>query len=197
EDWRERYVGWFGALSCAERKRLSVLRMQGASPAQPPFDADERNSALRRILYFDQSSWLPDNLLERADRMTMAASLEARVPFLDHELARFVSGLPDAYRVRGTRGKWLLREAMRRVLPERILTRPKVGFRVPVNAWFRGGMREFLLDHLEGAGSATRKYYDPGQLRRLLAEHIGGRQNHEKLLWSLLNLELWHRRYAG
>jgi asparagine synthase (glutamine-hydrolysing) len=197
EDWRERYVHWFGALGPAARERLSVLRVNGGPHGDPAqFDVGPGNSALRRILYFDQSSWLPDNLLERADRMTMAASLEARVPFLDHELARFVSSLPDAYRVRGLRGKWLLREAMRRVLPERILTRPKVGFRVPVNAWFRGGMRDFLRDHLLGTDSATRQYYDARQLRRVLDEHIGGRQNHEKLLWSLLNLELWHRRYA-
>src|SRR6185369_3826958 len=169
EDWRERYVGWFGALSCAERKRLSVLRMQGASPAQPPFDADERNSTLRRILYFDQTSWLPDNLLERADRMTMAASIEARVPFLDHELAAFVSSLPDRFRIRGRCTKWILRAAAAHLLPERILKRPKVGFRVPVNKWFRGPMRDFLMSHLQGASSMTRAYFDPKVLDKIIA----------------------------
>ena len=198
EDWRERSVRWFGALDPAARARLSVLRPAGGAHRDPPqFDVEPGTSALRRILYFDQTSWLPDNLLERGDRMTMAASIEARVPFLDHELARYVSSLPDRYRVRGTRGKWLLRAAMRRLLPERILTRAKVGFRVPVHEWFRGGMREFLLDHLEGPGSATRAYYEPRALRGVLDEHLAGRHNHEKLLWSLLNLELWHRRYAA
>jgi asparagine synthase (glutamine-hydrolysing) len=196
-DWRERYVRWFGALDARERERLSVLRMNGIARRDlPQFDVEPGNSALRRILYFDQASWLPDNLLERGDRMTMAASIEARVPFLDHELAAFVSELPDDYRVRGLRGKWVLREAARRLLPERILTRPKIGFRVPVNEWFRGAMRELLLDHLDAAGSLTRCYYDARALRRVLAEHLAGRHNHEKLLWSLLNLEIWHRRYA-
>jgi asparagine synthase (glutamine-hydrolysing) len=197
EDWRERYARWFGALSTREREGLSVLRLNGTPAAGvPPFDADPRSSALRRILYFDQVSWLPDNLLERADRMTMAASIEARVPFLDHELAEYVSSLPDDFRVRGLKGKWVLREACRRILPARILKRPKVGFRVPVNEWFRGSMRDYLRDHLQGASSITRRYFDGPVLDRVISDHLQRRQNHEKLLWSLLNLEIWHRRYA-
>ncbi|MGE5468266.1 MAG: asparagine synthase (glutamine-hydrolyzing) [Ignavibacteria bacterium] len=197
EDWRERYVRWFGALSRHERDGLSVLRLDGAPPPDlPPFDADDDNSALRRMLYFDQTSWLPDNLLERGDRMTMAASIEARVPFLDHVLAEFVSTLPDEFRVRGLATKWILRAAAREVLPREILERPKVGFRVPVNRWFQEGLRDFLLDHLRGGDSLTRGYFDARALDRVLAEHLAGRQNHEKLLWSLLNLEIWHRQYA-
>src|SRR6266853_1469363 len=135
----------------------SPMRLNGTSfTGAPPFDADSRSSALRRILYFDQTSWLPDNLLERGDRMTMAASIEARVPFLDHELAAFVSSLPDRYRIRGLQSKWVLREAGKQLIPERILTRPKVGFRVPVNQWFRGEMRGYLLDHLQSGTSITR-----------------------------------------
>jgi asparagine synthase (glutamine-hydrolysing) len=197
EDWRERYVRWFGALDRSERDRLSILRLNGVRvPDAPPFDSDPSSSALRRILYFDQASWLPDNLLERGDRMTMAASIEARVPFLDHELAAFVSSLPDRYRVRGLRSKWILREAGRSLLPQRILTRPKVGFRVPVNEWFRGEMRDYLVDHLQSASAIIRAYFDTPALDQVLAEHLSGRQNHEKLLWSLLNLEIWHRQYA-
>jgi asparagine synthase (glutamine-hydrolysing) len=197
EDWRERYVRWFGALSRPERERLSVLRLNGAHHADtPPFDADPDNSTLRRMLYFDQTSWLPDNLLERGDRMTMAASIESRVPFLDHVLAEFVSSLPDEYRVRGLSTKWILRAAARQIIPAEIRKRPKVGFRVPVNRWFRAGMRDFLLDHLRGGDSLTRGYYDAHALDRVIAEHLGGRQNHEKLLWSLLNLEIWQRQHA-
>ncbi|HEX5393763.1 MAG TPA: asparagine synthase (glutamine-hydrolyzing), partial [Rhodocyclaceae bacterium] len=204
DDRCERYVRWFGALSNDERRRLARLPINGyayAPPlglgnAAPPFDSAEDNSRLRRLLYFDQTSWLPDNLLERGDRMSMAASIEARVPFLDHELGAYVSSLPDRYRVRGLRTKWLLRQAGQRILPKAILTRPKVGFRVPVNEWFRGELRGFLLDHLKGTRSITRDYYEPSVLDRLLAEHMEGRHNHEKLLWTLLNLEIWHRQYA-
>jgi len=192
-DPRERLPRWFGALAPAERAALVALAPPGPRPAGFPFTSSASVTALRRVLYFDQTSWLPDNLLERGDRMTMAASIEARMPFMDQYLAAFVSTLPDRYLVRGTRTKWILREAMARVLPRRILERPKVGFRVPVAEWFRGPMREFLCDHLTGPGALTRAYYHPAALARTLDEHLTGRHNHEKLLWSLLNLELWHR----
>ncbi|HXF80992.1 MAG TPA: asparagine synthase (glutamine-hydrolyzing) [Usitatibacter sp.] len=198
EDWRERYVRWFGALDHRERDKLSVLRMNGkvVETDVPPFDASPDSTMLRRILYFDQTSWLPDNLLERGDRMTMAASIESRVPFLDHELAGFVSTLPDNCRVKGLKTKWILREAGRSLIPDAILERKKVGFRVPVNQWFQGPLKEYLCDHLKGSESKTRAYYDPQVLDRMLDDHLDGRQNHEKLLWALLNLEIWHRQYA-
>ena len=198
EDWPERYARWFGACSNDERESLTRLRVNGHAfgGAVPPFDGDPRASRLRRILYADQTSWLPDNLLERGDRMTMAASIESRVPFLDHELAAFVSRLPDRCRVNGFTTKWVLRRAAASLIPKAILERPKVGFRVPVNRWFQGPMREFVQDHLCGPRSHTRGYYDPKVLDRTLDEHVRGRQNHEKLIWALLNLEIWHRQYA-
>jgi asparagine synthase (glutamine-hydrolysing) len=159
----------------------------------PPFDGDPRASSLRRALYFDQASWLPDNVLERSDRMTMAASLEARAPYLDHRLVEFVSTLPDDLRVRGLATKWILRQAAKPLLAR--LAPRKAGFRVPVGAWLRGELRELLLDHLRGAGSLTRPYYEPRILDRVLDEHLAGRRNHETLLWTLLNLEIWHRSY--
>jgi asparagine synthase (glutamine-hydrolysing) len=198
EDWPERYARWFGSCSKREREKLTVLRGNGFvhTPVTPPFDVDPQTSTLRRILYSDQTSWLPDNLLERGDRMTMAASIESRVPFLDHELAGYVSGLPDEARVKGLETKRILRQAGRKLIPRQILERPKVGFRVPVNEWFRGPMKGYLYEHLLTSGSRTREYYEPRELARTVADHVEGRQNHEKLLWSLLNLELWHREYA-
>ncbi len=196
-DWRERYVRWFGALDRAACDRLAGPVLNGAPvlDLRVPFDAAPGNSNLRRILYFDQTSWLPDNLLERGDRMTMAASIEARVPFLDHRLAEYVSTLPDELRVRGLATKWILREAGKSLIPRRIRKRPKVGFRVPVNEWLRGDMREFLLEHLASSSSITRGYYNAAVLDGMLEEHLKGRHNHEKLLWMLLNLEIWHRAY--
>lgn len=115
------------------------------------------------------------------------------MPFMDRELAAFISELPDRYRIRGRVTKWLLREGMKRVLPKSILERPKIGFRVPVNEWFQTSMREYLFDHLTGPNSFTAHYYHRPELVRVLKEHTDGRQNHEKLLWALLSLELWHR----
>ncbi|MGK5059199.1 asparagine synthase (glutamine-hydrolyzing) [Janthinobacterium sp. LB2P49] len=195
EAFDERMPRWFGMMSDQERSRL--VAMQPPTRQRDPSlgCGSAGNSALRRILCFDQLSWLPDNLLERGDRMTMAASLEARMPFMDHELAAYVSSLPDEYRVRGRTTKWILREAMKQLLPQAILERPKVGFRVPVNEWFRGPMKDYLYEHLTGAESRTRHYYHAQALQQVLAEHVAGRQNHEKLLWSLLTLEIWHRQY--
>jgi asparagine synthase (glutamine-hydrolysing) len=190
----QRMPRWFGAMSDAERLRLVALnRRDGAANVM---ESSGGNSALRSILCFDQTSWLPDNLLERGDRMTMAASIEARMPFMDHELAEFVSRLPDRFRVQGHTGKWILRQAMKRLLPRRILERPKIGFRVPVNEWFRTSMRDYLYDHLTGPDSRSRHYYHRAELHALLGEHVSGRHNHEKLLWSLLNLEIWHREFG-
>jgi asparagine synthase (glutamine-hydrolysing) len=194
EDYDSRMARWFGAMSVEERGRLSPHKP--ARPLAGTLLADPAASALRRTLFFDQTSWLPDNLLERGDRMTMAASIEARMPFMDHELAAFVSSLPDRYRLRGHRTKWILREAVKSVLPPDIVQRKKVGFRVPVNDWFRGPMRDYVRGSLLSASSRTRGYYDPSALSAILDEHLEGRQNHEKLLWTLLNLEIWHQEYG-
>ena len=185
---------WFGALSRAERETLSALS-QPDRPAlgQIQFEFPKHNSALRNILMFDQLSWLPDNLLERGDRMTMAASIEARMPFMDTKLADFISALPDNHRIRGNKTKWILRKAMERILPRSTLERPKVGFRVPVNEWFQADLGAYLVDMVLGTKSQTRDYYHPEVLRQRIDEHRAGRQNHEKLLWSILNLELFHR----
>jgi asparagine synthase (glutamine-hydrolysing) len=199
DDWRERYVRWFGAMDYNQRRSLSRLRVpeHAARDDLPPFDAHPDAGPLRRILYFDQTSWLPDNLLERCDRMTMAASIEARVPFLDHQLIEFVSTLPDHWRVDELRRKRVLREVARSLLPREIPERKKVGFKVPVTEWFTGGMRDYLYDHLRSSDSLTRGYYDSAVLDRVLNEHTHGVQTHDKLLWTLLTLEIWHRQYRG
>ena len=118
------------------------------------------------------------------------------MPFLDHEVAADISALSDHWRFRGRTTKYILREAMKRLLPENILERPKVGFRVPVNEWFRTSMRHYLYDHLTGPSSRTSVYYRSDALENILAEHVEGRQNHEKLLWTMLSLEIWQREYA-
>jgi asparagine synthase (glutamine-hydrolysing) len=172
-DWPRRYVRWVGALGVDERDRLA------GKARIAEVDADPGTSRLRRALYFDQVS------------LSMAGSLEARAPFLDHRLVEFVSTLPDDLRVRGLSTKWILRQAARPLLPK--LKPRKGGFAIPAGAWLRGELREFLLEHLRGQGSLTRPYYEPRVLDRVLDEHLAGRRNNETLIWTLLNLEIWHR----
>ena len=194
-DWRERCVRWVGAMGPAERKKFISLKGTALN-GHAPFDVDLRTSDLRRMLYFDQSSWLPDNVLERSERAASANGIEARNPFVDHHVAEYVSALPDTSRVHGTSTKWILRQAAQGLLPDALRARRKLGFRVPAGEWLRGDMREYLADHLKGAGSLTRRYYHAGALDRALDEHLRGRKNHDKLLWTLLNLEIWHRTYV-
>lgn len=189
-DFTQRMIRWFGALSAVEQAELTDVPRP---TFQAPYD-DPRNSALRRILAFDQTVWLPDNLLERGDRMTMGASLEARMPFLDHDLAAFAASLPNRCRLHGLTGKWLLRRLAEKILPRSIIERPKSGFRMPVNEWFRNEMRPFLTDVL-GPGATTRCFYRPGRLDAVLDAHLSGKQNHEKLVWQMLVLELFQREY--
>jgi asparagine synthase (glutamine-hydrolysing) len=194
-DPHQRLPRWFGALSPAEVAKLAALDAPERPLDPRPFRVAKLQSPLRRILFFDQTSWLPDNLLERGDRMTMAASIEARMPFMDHELAAFLARLPDRYRVRGLTGKWLLRQAMADKLPKVVLDRPKVGFRVPVNEWFQTRLRGWVHDLLLGPASATRDWYRRDALGRLIDLHVSGRQNNEKALWMLVSLELFQRKY--
>src|SRR5262249_44724167 len=102
----------------------------------------------RRMLYVDCHTWLADNLLERGDRMSMAASIENRPPFLDHELVELAFRVDSSLKVRNGRGKWIVREMARRLLPAAIVDRKKVGFRVPLDEWFRGGLRDYVHDLL-------------------------------------------------
>jgi asparagine synthase (glutamine-hydrolysing) len=156
-------------------------------------DHPDKNSPLRRALYLDQTTWLPDQLLERIDRA--AAGVETRLPFLDHRLAEYVSALPDEQRVDGLTTKRILRDAARQLLPAPLARRAKGGWRLDVGGWLRDELREFTLDHLQGRSSVTRHYYDAAALDKVLDEHLKGRKNHETLLWTLLNLEIWHRTY--
>jgi asparagine synthase (glutamine-hydrolysing) len=191
----ERLPRWLGALSFIERDRLVAAAPRRAVDSRP-FEASPQRSALERTLYFDQTSWLPDNLLERGDRITMAASIEARMPFMDTELAALAARLPDRWRIRGFVQKYILRRLMRDRLPGEILGRPKVGFRVPINEWFRESMRAFVRDHLTGPGALASEICDRREVDRVLTEHEDGRQNHEKLIWALLNLELFQRQFG-
>jgi asparagine synthase (glutamine-hydrolysing) len=171
--------------------RLYVMPV--APAAQPGEQAPA--SALRRLLYYEQVGWLADGVLERADRMTSAAALELRAPFLDHPLAEYVSALPDAARVRGLCTKWILRKADERLLADTALKPTKAGFRIALADLMRTQMKELLADHLRGARAHVRAYYDGAALDRLLDQHLAGKRNHEETLWTLLNLEIWHRTY--
>ena len=150
-------------------------------------------SALNRMLYVDTKVWLPDDILLKADKMTMANGLELRVPFLDHKLVEFAARLPNRFKIRGRTGKVLLREAMRGVLPEPILQRSKKGFPVPTERWLRGPLKELARETVLSGNSACRQHMDGRVLKRIVREHEDGTVNRHQEIWTLLIFEYWHR----
>jgi len=185
---------WFGAVPAARLPEF-LARKVGRRPPDPyPFSLESR-SGLRRILFFDQTSWLPDNLLERGDRMMMAGSIEGRMPFMDTELAALTARFADDLLIGGKGGKTVLRAAMAKVLPAPILERKKVGFQVPFGDWIRGAHSDHILDLLTGPQSTVARLCKPETLQRLISEHMNHRQNHQSILWSFANLEMFIRTF--
>jgi asparagine synthase (glutamine-hydrolysing) len=144
----------------------------------------------------DVALYLPDDLLVKVDIASMAHSLEARSPFLDHEFMEFAATIPSDLKVRGRTTKYILKRALRELLPESILQRPKMGFGVPIGQWLRHELQELAHDTLLGSRCLGRGYFHREALERLLDEHTRGKANWHYLLWTLLMLELWHRTYV-
>ena len=148
-------------------------------------------SLLDTLLYVDSKTYLHE-LLMKQDQMSMAASIESRVPFLDHPLAELAATLPQRLKLRGWTTKYVLREAMRGKLPPEILSRRKMGFPVPVGRWLRGPFAGVVDEYVLGARAMARGLFDPAAVRAMVAAHQRG-EDHAERLWSLVNLELWQR----
>jgi asparagine synthase (glutamine-hydrolysing) len=148
-----------------------------------------------RMMHVDFGTYLPEDVLTKVDRMSMAHSIESRVPLLDHPLVEFAMRLPLGLKLRDGQRKFLLKRVAARLLPAAILTRRKQGFGVPLGVWFRGKLRGAFQDVLLSPRARQRGYFDTREVQRLLEEHLAGRRDHELRLWQLLMFELWHRSY--
>ncbi|MEO5700087.1 MAG: asparagine synthase (glutamine-hydrolyzing) [Casimicrobiaceae bacterium] len=162
--------------------------------AAKAFGACNADDYLDRILHVDTKLWLPDDLLTKVDRATMAYSLEARVPYLDHRFYEFAAALAPDQKIRGSLHKHVLRRVARKYLPAAIIDRPKQGFVMPLGTWLAGPLAGALEEHL--GGLARRGLFRAGRLPALLARYRGGRRSDAGRLWALLILERWFRRYA-
>ena len=154
----------------------------------------DARTLLNRLLYADTKTYLHE-LLMKQDQMSMAASIESRVPFHDHKLVELTARLPERLKLRGWTTKYILRRSMKDVLPPEILTRPKMGFPVPVGAWFRGAFRHVVEEYVTGERTLARGLFERDAVRRLAAEHMAGNINHTERLWALVNFEMWQRRF--
>jgi asparagine synthase (glutamine-hydrolysing) len=200
ETRERRYARWFCHFYGDRRRELLTPEFQAAAG-----DGDELRLMLDlyratdapdfgdATLGVDAALYLPDDLLVKVDIASMAHSLEARSPFLDHEFMEFAATIPFDLKVRGRVKKYILKRALDGLLPETILHRPKMGFGVPIDRWLRQELRELLCDTLLSPRALGRGYFNVGVIPRMVDEHIQGRANWHYLLWTLLMLELWHR----
>ena len=199
-DEGERLAAWFAGFAGPERERLlgPALRPYAGAGAEPYRRAVAESAAsapLDRMLDADLQLWLCDDLLMKMDKMSMAASVEARVPLLDNPLIDWALRLAPRHKVRGLEGKVLLKRLARKLLPAEVVDRPKVGFTVPLSPWFRGPLRELLGDTLLSPACLGRGYFEPAVLRGYVDDHLSGRRDRGRELWTLMTLELWHRQW--
>ena len=147
------------------------------------------------MLDADVNNYLTDDLLVKMDVATMAHSLEARSPFLDHKLMEFVARVPVSLKSRDGESKHLLKSALRNILPNEILDRQKMGFAVPLGRWLRTSLKEVMLDTVLSDRAISRGYFRPEAIRQMVETHLAGRDQFKYLLWDLLMLEEWHRMF--
>jgi asparagine synthase (glutamine-hydrolysing) len=150
-------------------------------------------SLLDGLLYADIKTYLHE-LLMKQDQMSMATSVESRVPFLDHQLVEFTARMPDAMKLRGGATKYVLRESMKGVLPEKILWRRKMGFPVPIGSWFRGPYKSIIDEYVLSERALSRGIFAPDFVRKIVSLHQAG-EDHSERLWALVNFEIWQRRF--
>jgi len=194
------HVHWNGTFSDAEKYRLLEHRMPGAlhrtlRELRTLIRARD-GDALSPYLWFDQRYFLPDDILTKTDRMSMAHSLEVRPPFLDHRIVEFSASLPSSFKIRGSRQKVLLKELMKGKLPDSILSRKKIGFDIPAHDWLRGPLRPLLSETLSAGAAEYNGLFRPTAIDEYLQDHLERRANLGYHLWGLMVLFLWMKKWG-
>ncbi len=200
EQWiasRSQYLGQEKDCIYSQEFRERIRAEQDPGNLDVYFDRSKNWDSLNRFLFFDLKVYLADGVLVKVDRMSMANSLEVRSPFLDYRLAEFASRLHPQLKLKGLTTKYLIKKAMKDILPEDILYRKKQGFSVPLDKWFRVELINYAKNLLLDERSAISQYFVEGFVESLIREHSSGKKDNRHKIWSLLNLELWHRKNAS
>ncbi len=198
----ERYLRWITVFDDAAKRELYSDRLRdltvnfrSASIIEPWFAKANGAGIVDATLLTDTMTYLPNDLLVKMDIASMSVSLEARSPFLDHHLMEFAASLPEKLKLRRLKTKYLLKRVLKDIVPEKNLTRSKMGFGVPIGHWFRGVMQPFLRETLLSERALARGLFRPEKVRELIDRHVNFKVNYDHQLWSLLMLELWFQRF--
>ena len=186
ERYKKRLYNDAFTLLCRKQKDTAVNRFLTAL-----FKQTQNNDVLSRMLNFDTKTWLVDDLLIKADRMSMAASLELRVPFLDYRLVEFAASMPAKYKIRNGQGKYLLKKMMVDILPKEIIYRKKMGFPTPLKMMFEGDLYGYAQDVLLSTSAEVSAYFARERIEEILLEHKKQKMDHHRLIWQLIVLEQW------
>ena len=176
-----------------EEFRRTLDGYNGVDVIRPYYEESRDMDVLNRMLYLDTKAWLPDDILIKADRMSMASSLELRSPFLDTRIAEFAATLPVKYKIRGRTTKYILKKAMEGILPNEVIYRAKKGFPTPLQIMFQHELKDYAQQLLTDARTVARGYFKHRQVSKILDEHSRGINDHHKLIWQMIVLEEWHR----
>jgi asparagine synthase (glutamine-hydrolysing) len=200
-----RHFRWMMFLTRGEKSRLysegfrerlgGIEEVHRLPPFRGVFEKMREFDRLTGELYLDLKTYLADDIMVKVDRMSMAASLEAREPLLDHKLVEFVFGLDGRLKLHGLTTKWVFKKTMERLLPRENIYRPKEGFSIPIKHWLRRELRELMLDHLNEKRIGEAGYFSAAPVRAMLDAHLAGRRNFSHQLWALLVFEIWKSVY--
>ncbi|MFL6467408.1 MAG: asparagine synthase (glutamine-hydrolyzing), partial [Pyrinomonadaceae bacterium] len=198
----ERYSRWCSSFESSEKADLFTNEFRESLSAEDEFKRMRRwfekangSGIVDAAMLTDLMTYLPNDLLVKVDIASMANSLEARSPFLDHKLIEFAASLPSTMKLRGTETKTLLKKVASTLVPKEVIYRRKMGFGVPIGKWFRGEMSGFLRDTLLSHSAASRGVLNPVNVKKYVDEHIAGKLDHTHRLWTILMLELWFQRF--
>lgn len=196
-----RHHRWLGSFTPQEKAALLVPELQQAEmdSYEVAYDHQRRCDAeqtMNQILYMDTKLYLEGDILTKVDRASMASSLEARVPLLNHSLAEYVAEIPHELKLKGLTTKFIFKKAMEGLLPNEIIRRPKKGFNAPVGYWVNTDLKELVNDQLAPDKIEREGYFNADYVQKLLSDHASGARDNRKLIWTLLVFELWYERYA-
>lgn len=199
-DEATRFANWFPLMSDDAKSHLLTSAMDDVSEGAASVFAThlartDARKPLHRMLYVDSKLWLPDYLLLRGDKLTMANSLEARVPLLDHKLVEFAASLPINMKLRGRQRKYLLKRAAGRLIPESIINRPKQGFPIPIEKWLRKEARPLMRDLLSTDSIGQRGLFNQNVINGMMEQHESGMKDYSTELWGLMSFEMWMQRF--